>query len=140
MEGQRHRAQLQNGGGAARRGAAAPAARQVAQHTPQHPSPPSLPAARSLRAAACSPHRARRCRPSARGGGWVGGWGGGGGALRTQPAQPMVGRPLAPQVREYLEKNWADTSGTDTIKLAIRALMETVEASSKNIEVAVMER
>lgn len=43
-------------------------------------------------------------------------------------------------VREYLEKNWADTSGTDTIKLAIRALMETVEASSKNIEVAVMER
>lgn len=32
-----------------------------------------------------------------------------------------------------------ESSGRDTIKLAIRALMETVEASSKNIEVAVME-
>lgn len=43
------------------------------------------------------------------------------------------------QIREFLEKNYTETSGRDTIKLAIRALMETVEASSKNIEIAVME-
>jgi len=43
-------------------------------------------------------------------------------------------------IREFLEKNYAETSGRDTAKLAIRALMETVEAGSKNIEVAVMER
>merc|ERR1711966_346750 len=30
-------------------------------------------------------------------------------------------------VREYLEKNWAETSGEDTIRLAIKALLETVE-------------
>eukprot|EP00878_Enallax_costatus_P002477 GHUV01002657.1.p1 GENE.GHUV01002657.1~~GHUV01002657.1.p1 ORF type:complete len:256 (+),score=58.95 GHUV01002657.1:174-941(+) len=42
-------------------------------------------------------------------------------------------------IREYLEKSYTETSGRDTIKLAIRALMETVEASSKNIEIAVME-
>lgn len=44
-----------------------------------------------------------------------------------------------PQIREFLEKQYVETSGRDTIKLAIRALMETVEASSKNIEIAVME-
>lgn len=43
-------------------------------------------------------------------------------------------------VREYLEKHYAESSGKDTIKLAIRALMETVEAGSKSIEVAVMEK
>ena len=43
-------------------------------------------------------------------------------------------------MREYLEKNWEETSGPGTIKLAIKALMETVEAGSKNIEMAVMER
>jgi len=42
-------------------------------------------------------------------------------------------------VREYLEKNWADTSGEDTVRLAIKALLETVE-SSGNIEVAVLRR
>lgn len=45
-----------------------------------------------------------------------------------------------PQIREFLEKQYTETSGRDTIKLAIRALMETVEASSKNIEIALMER
>ena len=44
------------------------------------------------------------------------------------------------QIREFLEKQYATTSGKETIKLAIRALMETVEASSKNIEIAVMEK
>lgn len=42
-------------------------------------------------------------------------------------------------VREYLEKNWADTAGRDTIKLALRALTEVVEGSSKNIEVAIVD-
>jgi 20S proteasome subunit alpha 4 len=44
------------------------------------------------------------------------------------------------QVREFLEKNYEVTSGGETVKLAIRALMETVEATSKNIEIAIMER
>ena len=44
------------------------------------------------------------------------------------------------QVREYLEKNYAETGGNDTVKLALRALTETVEAGSKNIEVAVISR
>lgn len=43
-------------------------------------------------------------------------------------------------IREFLEKHYVETSGKDTVKLAIRALMETVEAGSKSIEVAVMER
>lgn len=43
-------------------------------------------------------------------------------------------------IREYLEKHYAETSGRDTMKLAIRSLMETVEAGSKSIEVAVVER
>lgn len=40
-------------------------------------------------------------------------------------------------MREYLEKNYEETSGDDTVKLALKALIETVEASAKNIEVAV---
>jgi 20S proteasome subunit alpha 4 len=47
---------------------------------------------------------------------------------------------LCVQIREFLEKHYEDTSGRATIKLAIRALMESVEASSKNIEIAVMGR
>lgn len=43
------------------------------------------------------------------------------------------------QVREYLEKNWKETSGRDTLALAVRALMEVVEAGSKNLEIALME-
>ena len=43
-------------------------------------------------------------------------------------------------VREYLEKNWAETSGRDTLKAAVRALTEVVEGSSANIELAVVER
>lgn len=43
-------------------------------------------------------------------------------------------------IREFLEKHYAETSGRDTVKLAIKALMETVEAGSKSIEVAIMER
>ena len=41
------------------------------------------------------------------------------------------------QVREYLEKHYEETAGDATAKLALKALTETVEASSKNIEVAV---
>ena len=43
-------------------------------------------------------------------------------------------------VREWLEKNYVETSGGDTAKLAVRALLEVVEAGSKNIEVAIMRR
>jgi 20S proteasome subunit alpha 4 len=42
-------------------------------------------------------------------------------------------------VREYLEKNWKETSGKETLVLALKALMEVVEAGSKNLEVALME-
>lgn len=42
-------------------------------------------------------------------------------------------------VREYLEKNYAETSGRDTIKLAVKALTEVVEGTSSNIELAVVE-
>ncbi|CAA0838549.1 Proteasome subunit alpha type-7-B [Striga hermonthica] len=41
-------------------------------------------------------------------------------------------------IREFLEKNYKETSGQETIKLAIRALLEVVESGGKNIEVVVM--
>lgn len=43
------------------------------------------------------------------------------------------------QVREFLEKGYKETAGKDTIKQAIRALTEAVEAGSKNMEIAVVE-
>lgn len=43
-------------------------------------------------------------------------------------------------IREFLEKHYTLTSGRDTVKLAIRSLMETVEAGSKSIDIAVMEK
>lgn len=42
-------------------------------------------------------------------------------------------------VREFLEKNYEETTGDDTVKLAVKALLEVVEPGSKNIEVAVMQ-
>ena len=48
--------------------------------------------------------------------------------------------PAGAQVREYLEKSYEETTGTDTVKLAVKALMEVVEAGSKNLEIAVMEK
>ena len=41
-------------------------------------------------------------------------------------------------VKEYLEKNYSETTAADGVKLACRALLEVVEAGSKNIEVAVL--
>lgn len=42
-------------------------------------------------------------------------------------------------VREYLEKNYkADLNKEETIKLAIRSLLEVVQTGAKNIEIAVM--
>ncbi|KAG6509855.1 hypothetical protein ZIOFF_027862 [Zingiber officinale] len=41
-------------------------------------------------------------------------------------------------MREFLEKNYTETSGQETVKLAIRALLEVVESGGKNIEIAVM--
>ena len=49
-------------------------------------------------------------------------------------------RDTVTQIREFLEKHYTTTSGRDTIKLVIRSLMETVEAGSKSIDVAVMEK
>lgn len=43
-------------------------------------------------------------------------------------------------VREFLEKNYKPTAGDETVKMAIRALMETVEAGSKQIEIAVVRK
>jgi 20S proteasome subunit alpha 4 len=44
-------------------------------------------------------------------------------------------------VREFLEKNWApDQSEDESVRLAIKALMEVVDSGSKNIEVAIMRK
>ncbi|XP_070575733.1 proteasome subunit alpha type-7 [Ptychodera flava] len=53
-----------------------------------------------------------------------------------------VGRS-AKTVREFLEKHYSDdvaTSDHETIKLAIKALLEVVQSGAKNIELAVMRR
>lgn len=43
-------------------------------------------------------------------------------------------------VREFLEKNYAqDLSKDDTVKLAIKSLLEVVQTGAKNIEIVVME-
>lgn len=39
-----------------------------------------------------------------------------------------------------MEKHYSETSGENTIKLALKSLLETVEPGSKTIELAVMER
>lgn len=41
-------------------------------------------------------------------------------------------------VREWLEKNYSETEDKDTVRLTVKAILEVVEADSKNIEVAVM--
>ena len=43
-------------------------------------------------------------------------------------------------VREWLEKHYSETEGDETVKLCLRALLELVEPSSKNIEIAVVSR
>ena len=46
-------------------------------------------------------------------------------------------------MREYLEKHYSNevvASEHETIKLALKALMEVVQSGSKNMEVAVMRR
>ncbi|XP_070964216.1 proteasome subunit alpha type-7-like isoform X2 [Oncorhynchus clarkii lewisi] len=52
-----------------------------------------------------------------------------------------IGRS-AKTVREFLEKNYKEDmeSDTDTIRLAIRALLEVVQSGGKNIELAIMKR
>ncbi|KAK3229712.1 hypothetical protein Dsin_001593 [Dipteronia sinensis] len=41
-------------------------------------------------------------------------------------------------IREFLEKSYKETSGQETVKLAIHALLEVVESGGKNKEVAMM--
>ena len=44
-------------------------------------------------------------------------------------------------VKEYLEKNYSEeviATSNDTIKFAVKALLEVVESGSKNLEIAVM--
>ena len=41
-------------------------------------------------------------------------------------------------IREYLEKNFEETEGKGTVTLALQALLETVEPTSKMVEVAVV--
>jgi len=41
-------------------------------------------------------------------------------------------------IRDFLEKNYKETAGHETIKLAARALLEVVESKGNNIEIAVM--
>ena len=46
-------------------------------------------------------------------------------------------------MREFLEKHYTDevaASDKDTIKLALKALLEVVQSGAKNMEVAVMRR
>ncbi len=46
-------------------------------------------------------------------------------------------------MREFLEKHYTDElvdSERETIKLAVRALLEVVQSGAKNIELAVMKR
>lgn len=44
-------------------------------------------------------------------------------------------------VREFLEKNWLpEQSEGESVRLAVKALMEVVDSGSKNIEVAIMRR
>ena len=53
-----------------------------------------------------------------------------------------IGRS-AKTVREFLEKHYTDDlvqSERQTVKLAIRALLEVVQSGAKNIELAVMRR
>lgn len=51
--------------------------------------------------------------------------------------------PSSMAVREFLEKNYSQDIAKDdkeTIKLAVKALLEVVQSSGKNIEIAVMHR
>ncbi|CAG9466986.1 unnamed protein product [Pedinophyceae sp. YPF-701] len=42
--------------------------------------------------------------------------------------------------REFLEKNYEESEGEGTIKLVVKTLMETLEASGKTVEVAIVGR
>uniref|UniRef100_A0A7N0RA07 Uncharacterized protein n=1 Tax=Kalanchoe fedtschenkoi TaxID=63787 RepID=A0A7N0RA07_KALFE len=43
-------------------------------------------------------------------------------------------------IREFVEKNYKETSGQKTVKLVVCALLEVVESGGKNIDVAVMSK
>lgn len=54
-----------------------------------------------------------------------------------EPTSAMTHGVSSLQVREYLEKQYEEKAGKEAIKLAIKALTETVEAGSKNMEVSI---
>lgn len=44
-------------------------------------------------------------------------------------------------MKEYLEKNWAkDLSESDSVRLAVKALLEVVDSGAKNMEIAVIRK
>ncbi len=60
---------------------------------------------------------------------------------RTHSTQANATGRSSKTVREFLEKNYTEEvagSEKETIKLAIKALLEVVQSGSKNIELAVM--
>lgn len=57
----------------------------------------------------------------------------------TTPKANAIGRS-SKTVREFLEKNWeAGMSNENSIKLAVKSLLEVVQTGAKNIDLAVME-
>ncbi|XP_062916408.1 proteasome subunit alpha type-7 isoform X4 [Mobula hypostoma] len=62
--------------------------------------------------------------------------------IATLKQANAIGRS-AKTVREFLEKNYTDeamATDNDTIKLAIKALLEVVQSGGKNIELAIIRR
>lgn len=58
--------------------------------------------------------------------------------IRYSQANAIGGRNEK-AVQEFLEKNWtAGLSDEDTVRLAVKALLEVVDSGSKNMEVAVL--
>lgn len=63
-----------------------------------------------------------------------------GGTFSSWKANAIGGRNEK-AVKEFLEKNWAQgLSQEDSVKLAVKALLEVVDSGSKNMEIAVMLR
>lgn len=61
-------------------------------------------------------------------------------ALAYLPGQANAIGRSSKTVREFLEKAWkADMTQDESIKLAVKSLLEVVQTGAKNIDLAVME-